>query len=141
VGDRRGPIDMQLHGIMGTHAYIRVPNWHYKPRCSRRKEKPVAGHSDLYSSRQSYLHRNISSIYTFGNRINESGNKRRGVMYFCSKTNYMLQCIKFILFWNGNPHVSDDLSVHHQEFKTVHRATNRYCSLYKYTIMYQSNKT
>jgi len=28
-----------------------------------------------------------------------------------------------ILFWNGTLHVSDGLSVHHQEFKTVHTAT------------------
>ena len=31
----------------------------------------------------------------------------------------MHQCIKFILFWNDTPHVSDGLSVHHQEFKTA----------------------
>ena len=35
----------------------------------------------------------------------------------------MHQCIKFILFWNDTLHVSDGLSVHHQEFKTVHIAT------------------
>ena len=35
----------------------------------------------------------------------------------------MHQCIKFILFWNDTLHVSDALSVHHQEFKTVHTAT------------------
>jgi len=35
----------------------------------------------------------------------------------------MNQCIKFILFWNDTLHVSDGLSVHHQEFKTVHTAT------------------
>jgi hypothetical protein len=28
-----------------------------------------------------------------------------------------------ILFWNNTVHVSDGLSVHHQEFKTVHTAT------------------
>ena len=27
------------------------------------------------------------------------------------------------LFWNDTLHVSDGLSVHHQEFKTVHTAT------------------
>ena len=32
----------------------------------------------------------------------------------------MYQCIKFILFWIDTLHVSDGLSVHHQEFKTVH---------------------
>ena len=32
----------------------------------------------------------------------------------------MHQCIKFILFWNDPLHVSEGLSVHHQEFKTVH---------------------
>jgi len=30
---------------------------------------------------------------------------------------------QFILFWNDILHVSDGLSVHHQEFKTVHTAT------------------
>jgi len=35
----------------------------------------------------------------------------------------MHQCIKFILFWSDTLHVSDGLSVHHQEYKTVHTAT------------------
>jgi len=35
----------------------------------------------------------------------------------------MQKCIKFILFWNDSLHVSDGLSVHHQEFETVHTAT------------------
>ena len=35
----------------------------------------------------------------------------------------MHQRIEFILFWNYTLHVSDCLSVHHQEFKTVHTAT------------------
>ena len=35
----------------------------------------------------------------------------------------MHQCLKFILFWNGTLHVSNGLSVHHQEFKTVHTTT------------------
>ena len=35
----------------------------------------------------------------------------------------MHQCIKFILFQNDTLHVSDGLSVHRQEFKTVHNAT------------------
>ena len=35
----------------------------------------------------------------------------------------MHQCLKFILFWNDTLLVSDRLSVHHQEFKTVHTAT------------------
>jgi len=34
----------------------------------------------------------------------------------------MHQCLKFILFWNDTLHVSDGLSVHHQQFKTVHTA-------------------
>ena len=40
---------------------------------------------------------------------------------------------QIILFWNYTLHVSDGLSVHHQELKTVHTATghmsNRYCCL------------
>jgi len=43
----------------------------------------------------------------------------------------MHQCIKFILFWNDTLHVSDGLSVHHQEFKTVHNATG----IYKFDTM------
>ena len=35
----------------------------------------------------------------------------------------MHQRIKFILFWNDTLHVSDALSAHHQEFKTVDIAT------------------
>ena len=35
----------------------------------------------------------------------------------------MPQCIKFILFSDDTLHVSNGLSVHHQEFKTVHKAT------------------
>ena len=35
----------------------------------------------------------------------------------------MNQCVKFILFWNDTLHVSNGLSVHHQEFKTVHTET------------------
>ena len=35
----------------------------------------------------------------------------------------MHQCIKFILFWKDTLLVSDGLSIHHQEFKTVHTAT------------------
>jgi len=30
---------------------------------------------------------------------------------------------QIILFWNDNLRVSEDLSVHHQEIKTVHTAT------------------
>ena len=41
----------------------------------------------------------------------------------------MHQCIKFILFWNDTLRVSDSLSVHHQEFKTVHTATDTAVSL------------
>jgi len=35
----------------------------------------------------------------------------------------MLQFLKFILFWNNTLHVSDSLSIHYREFKTVHTAT------------------
>ena len=43
--------------------------------------------------------------------------------YVYSKTNKMHRCIKCILFWKDTLHVSDGLSVHHQDFKTVHTAT------------------
>ena len=56
------------------------------------------------------------------------------------------QCIKFILFWNDTLHISDDLSVHHQEFKTVHTATdicltNACCYMYNLELLMMNGKT
>jgi len=45
------------------------------------------------------------------------------VIYFYIKTNEMHQFLKFILFCSSTLHVSDGLSVHHQESKTVHTAS------------------
>jgi hypothetical protein len=45
------------------------------------------------------------------------------VIYFYSKTNEMHQFLKFILLCSSTLHVSDGLSVHHQESKTVHTAS------------------
>ena len=45
------------------------------------------------------------------------------MIYFYSKTKEMHQFLKFILFCGSNLHVSDGLSVHHQESKTVHTAS------------------
>jgi len=47
----------------------------------------------------------------------------RIVIYFYSKTNQTHNISNFILFWNNTLHVSDGLSVHHQESKTVHTAS------------------
>ena len=41
-------------------------------------------------------------------------------IYFYGKTNEMHQFLKFTFFFSSTLHVSDGLSVHHQEFKTVH---------------------
>jgi len=40
--------------------------------------------------------------------------------------------IYFILFWNDTLHVSDGLSVHHQEFKTVRTATGKLANRQQY---------
>jgi len=45
------------------------------------------------------------------------------ILFLYSKTKKIHQCIKFILFWNDILHVSEGLSVHHQEFKILHPAT------------------
>jgi len=45
------------------------------------------------------------------------------MIYFYSKTNEMHQFLKFILFCSSALCVSDGLSVHHQESKTVHTAS------------------
>jgi len=36
----------------------------------------------------------------------------------------MHEFLKFVLFWNNNRPVLDSLSIHHQELKTVHTATD-----------------
>ena len=48
------------------------------------------------------------------------------MIYFYSKTNEMHQFLKFILSCSSTLHVSDGLSVHHQESKTVHTASGTY---------------
>jgi len=48
------------------------------------------------------------------------------VIYFYSKTNEMHQFLKFILFCNSILYVSDGPSVHHQESKIVHTASDIY---------------
>jgi hypothetical protein len=45
------------------------------------------------------------------------------VIRFYSKTNEIHHFLKFILFCSSTRHVSDGLSVHHQESKTVHTAS------------------
>jgi len=35
----------------------------------------------------------------------------------------MRQCLKFILFWNDTLHISEGVSVYHQDLKIVHTAT------------------
>jgi hypothetical protein len=61
------------------------------------------------------------------------------LIYFCSKSNQMHQLLKFILFWNNNLHVSEGLSVHHQEIKTVYTATC-YC-MYSHDFLMMDGKT
>jgi len=64
----------------------------------------------------------------------------------------MRQCIKFILFWNDTLHVSDGLSVHHQEFKTFVKQillsadssiclTNACCCMYSLELLMIDGKT
>jgi len=49
--------------------------------------------------------------------------QKRHVESFYSKTKEMHKFPKFILFCSSTLHVSDGLSVHHQESKTVHTAS------------------
>ena len=50
------------------------------------------------------------------------------MIYFYSKTNEMHLFLKYILFCSSTLHVSDGLSVHHQESKTVH-TTSSVCQI------------
>jgi len=60
--------------------------------------------------------------------------------YSYSKTNQIHQCIIY-LFWNGTLHVSDGLSVHHQQFKTLHTAVKHILlSASKQTVVSVSDK-
>jgi len=69
----------------------------------------------------------MESIITHGIYVAENVRSYGGPIEcnFYTKTSKMHQCIKFILFWNDTLHVSDGLSVHHQEFKTVHTAVKQ----------------
>ena len=54
--------------------------------------------------------------------------------------------LKFILFWNNTLHVSDGLSVHRQEFKTVHTATGvcqigTCCCMYSLELLMMDGNT
>jgi len=60
---------------------------------------------------------------------------------FYSKTNEMHHFLKFILFCSSTLHVSDGLSVHHQESKTVHTAYSiRYMSYRCYWLLASGNE-
>ena len=69
-----------------------------------------------------YHHKNRTNIYLHWQRVKSKSSwiwARRHLFNFYSKTNKMHQCLKFIY----TLHVLDSLSIHHQEFKTVHTAT------------------
>jgi len=58
----------------------------------------------------------------------------------------MRQSLKFILFWNNTLHVSDGLSVYHQDFKTVRTATrvcqaDTCCCIHSLEILMMNGKT
>jgi hypothetical protein len=58
--------------------------------------------------------------------------KNDSLKYFYSKTDEIRLFFKFILFCSSTLRVSDGLSLHHKEFKTVHTASitymsNRFC--------------
>jgi len=48
----------------------------------------------------------------------------------CTYSNGQTDTAQIYLVWNGNLHVSDGLSVHHQNFKTVYIATVKQILLY-----------
>jgi hypothetical protein len=55
------------------------------------------------------------------------------ILFFYSKTNEMHQFLKFILFCSSTLHVSDGLSVHHQDSKTTYSIkcmSERFCWLF-----------
>jgi hypothetical protein len=54
------------------------------------------------------------------------------VIYFCSKTSRMHNISNLFYFGNNTLHVSDGLSVHHQESKTVHTESYRAGSVAAY---------
>ena len=62
----------------------------------------------------------LSFLIYFNNNSLPVSNRLKLFTDFYSKTKEMHQIFKFILFCSSNLHVSDGLSVHHQESKTVH---------------------
>ena len=71
-----------------------------------------------YTLRQQCVHT------TCGGVIFSPSHLVTGLYHFYSKTNQMHKFRKFILFCSSTLHVSDGLSVHYQESKTVHTASD-----------------
>ena len=67
----------------------------------------------------------VGNRYEHCRLMNSGEVKRKRILIFYSKTNEMHQFLKFILFCSSTLHVSDGLSVHHQESKTVHTASSK----------------
>jgi len=89
-----------------------ILQWH--STCFGRFFHPLSGVQDC-----TYSNRHLSNRYCC-------------LLAIYNETNKVHQCIRLILFWNDNLHVSDGLSPHHQEFKTVHPASGicqTYCRL------------
>jgi len=76
-------------------------------------------------------------VIEIGSAVSSSSASRYSIVQICAgslltKSLYTISIIKptrctnvsnLFYFWNNTLHVSDGLSVHHQEFKTVHTAT------------------
>jgi len=63
------------------------------------------------------------------------------VIYFYSRTNQMHNISNLFYFWNNTLHVSDSLSVHHQESKTVHTASGICHTGYADCLLASSHRT
>jgi len=67
--------------------------------------------------------RALQNVYFTRNYCRYQSSANVPFLSFYSKTNEMRQFFKFILFSSNTLHVSDGLSVHHQESKNVHTAS------------------
>ena len=99
--------------------------------CSHKTQRVVHTKHNVFTQNTTCCSHKTHRVHTkpkhiqFDEEMLKAMSSATHIEYSYSKTNQMHQSIKFILFSNDTLHVSDGLSVHHQQFKTVHTATKQ----------------
>ena len=110
---RSNPFAASILGVVGVASRTQANTWNFVNFVGWYSDMPCQVYSNASRAMTSIRRVCVSWIDEIKFNSNKKGD------YFYSKTNSMHQCIKFILFCNDTLHVTDGLSVHYQEFKTI----------------------